>query len=103
MLTDDDIVALEKEYGPGFRNLNDREWRDIAAALPPGPNGRDMFFYLFLVNANRYWRDMAATPTTKHSLRQLDKLLKDARADLKRERNSRLSARRRFGRWDTLK
>ena len=45
-----------------------------------------MFFYMFLVNANDYWTGMATTPTTKNSLRQLDKLLKDAWADLKRER-----------------
>ena len=45
-----------------------------------------MFFYLFLVAANDYWTGMATTPTTKHSVRRLDKLLKDARADLKRDR-----------------
>jgi hypothetical protein len=41
---------------------------------------------MFLVAANDYWTGIATTPTTKHSLQQLDKLLKDARADLKRDR-----------------
>jgi hypothetical protein len=86
VLTEDDIENYKRIFERSPRNFTTRQWRDIAAALPPGPKGRDMFFYSFLVAANDYWTGMATTPTTKHSVRRLDKLLKDARADLKRER-----------------
>ena len=35
MLTDDDIKALKREFGDGFRNFTEEQWRDLAALLPP--------------------------------------------------------------------
>jgi hypothetical protein len=84
--TDDDIKALRREFGGRFRNFTEEQWRDLAALLPPGSKEGGIFFHSFLDAANNYWRGMATTPTTEHSVRRLDKLLKDARADLKRER-----------------
>jgi len=91
VLTEDDIEHYKREYGRSPRNFTTQQWRDIAAALPPDQKGRDTSFRgyfpsMFLMIANDYWTGMATTPTTKQSLQQLDKLLKDARADLKRER-----------------
>jgi hypothetical protein len=41
---------------------------------------------MFLGTANDYWHGMASTPKPEVKLGQLDKLLKDARADLKKRR-----------------
>jgi hypothetical protein len=85
--TEDDIKEVKSQFDDDFRNLPDEQWREIAAALPPDGKGRDHFFRVILIEANDYWLAISTIPPTRQAKFQYaDRLLKDARADLKKDR-----------------
>jgi hypothetical protein len=71
VLTDGQIAELRDKFGDRYRNLPQQDLQDLAAFLPVGSKGRDVFLFRFLVAANCYW----ATLRLKSELRELDRVI----------------------------
>jgi hypothetical protein len=86
VLTDGQIAALRDKFGDRYRNLPQQDLQDLAAFLPAGSKGRDVFLFRLLIAANRYW----AAPTSKEKgtlrseLRELDRVIGDLHSGMRR-------------------
>ncbi len=80
VLTDGQIAALSDKFGDQYRDLPQQDLQDLAAFLPVGSKGRDVFLFRLLVAANHYW----ATLRSKSELRELDRVIGALHSDMRR-------------------